>query len=64
MIFQTSLLVGYVSIPWRVSAIDLDVSENGGFSPQIIHFKRVFHYFHHAILGNSLFSETPIWGLQ
>ena len=25
----------------------MDVSENSGFSPQIIHCNRVFHYFHH-----------------
>ena len=24
--------------------IEMDVSENSGFSPQIIHFNRVFHY--------------------
>ena len=24
--------------------LDLEVSENSGFSPQIIHFNRVFHY--------------------
>ena len=29
----------------------MDVSENSGFSPQIIHFNRVFHYFHHPFLG-------------
>ena len=31
--------------------------ENGGFSPQIIHFDRVFHYFHHPFWG-----PTPIFG--
>ena len=25
--------------------------KNGGFSPQIIHFDRVFHYFHHPFWG-------------
>ena len=29
----------------------MDVSENRVFSPQIIHFNRVFHYFHHPCLG-------------
>ena len=29
----------------------MDVSENSGFSPQIIHFNRVFHYFHHPFWG-------------
>ena len=38
----------------------MDVSLNGGFSPQIIHFHRVFHY--KAIhFGVPLFLETPIW---
>ena len=35
------------------------VSENGGFSPQIIHFNRDFHYFHRPFWGVSLFLETP-----
>ena len=39
----------------------LDVSENSGFSPQISHFNRVFHYFHHPFWGVSLFLETPNW---
>jgi len=37
--------------------VDMDVSENGGFSPQINHFKRVFHYIHHPFWG-----PTPIFG--
>ena len=37
----------------------MDVSENSGFSPQIIHFNRVFHY-KPSILGIPLFSETLI----
>ena len=37
----------------------MGVSENGGFSPQIIHFNRVFHY-KPSILGIPLFLETPI----
>ena len=37
---------------------DIDVSENSGFSPQIIPFvHRVFHYFHHPFWG-----PTPIFG--
>ena len=31
--------------------------KNSGFSPQIIHFNRVFHYFHHPFWG-----PTPIFG--
>ena len=34
----------------------MGVSKNSGFSPQIIHFNRVFHYFHHPFWG------TPIFG--
>ena len=29
----------------------MDVSENCGFSPPIIHVNRVFHYFHHPFWG-------------
>ena len=31
----------------------------GGFPPQIIHFNRFFHYFHHPFWGPTLFLETP-----
>ena len=31
----------------------MDVSQNSGFSPQIIHFNRVFHDFHHPFWGFS-----------
>ena len=55
-------LVG--SIPWQLLYTDMDVSENSGFSPQIIHFNGVFHYFHHPFWGVSLFLETPISKLQ
>ena len=30
------------------------------FSPQIIPFNRVFHYFHHPFWGTSIFGNTPI----
>ncbi len=34
----------------------------GFFTPQIMNFTRVFHYFHHPFWGFSpLFLETPIW---
>ena len=29
----------------------MDVSENSGFPPQIIHFNKVFHDFHHPFWG-------------
>ena len=35
-----------------------DVSENGGFSPQIIHFNMVFHY-KPSILGYPYFWKHP-----
>ena len=47
----------------NVSTNSLDVSENNGFSPRIIHFNRVFHY-KPIHFGVPLFLETPIccWG--
>ena len=36
------------------------LSKNGGFSPQIIHFNRVFHDFHHPFWGTSIFGSTPM----
>ena len=50
---------------WKilVGLNDMDVSENGRFSPQIIHFYRVFHY-KPSILGEkTLFLETSIWAI-
>ena len=38
----------------------MDVSENSGFSPQIIHFNRVFHYFHPPFWGTPIFGNTHI----
>ena len=38
----------------------MDVSENSGFSPQSIHFNRVFHYFHHPFWGTPIFGNTHI----
>ena len=33
--------------------------KNSGFSPQIINFYRVFHYFHHPFWGIPIFGSTP-----
>ena len=33
----------------------MGVSKNRGVSPQIIHFNRVFHYFHHPFWGFSFY---------
>ena len=43
-----------------VQRIYMGVSKNRGFSPQIIHFNRVFHDFHHPFWV-PLFLETPIY---
>ena len=38
------------------------VSKNSGFSPQIIHFNRVFHCFHHPFgVFPPIFGNTQIW---
>ena len=37
----------------------MDVSENRGY-PQIIHFKKVFHYFHHPFWGTLIFGNTQM----
>ena len=44
-----------------------DVSENGGFSPQIIHFNRVFQYKPSIFWGTTSFGNTQMgldanWG--
>ena len=33
--------------------------KNSGFSPKIIDFNRVFHYFHHPFWGNPIFWKHP-----
>ena len=38
----------------------MDVSKNRGVSPQIIHFNRVFHYFHHPFWATPIFGNTHI----
>ena len=40
-------------------SLKMDVSENSGFSPQIIHLNRVFHYFHHPFWGTPYFLNHP-----
>ena len=39
----------------------MDVSENSG-TPQIIHFNRVFHYFHHPFWDTLIFGNIHIAG--
>ena len=37
-------------------------TQKQGWAPQIIHFNRVFHYFHHPFWGVfPLYLETPTW---
>ena len=38
----------------------MDVSENSGFSPQIIHFNKVFHHriINHPFWGTSILGNT------
>ena len=36
----------------------MGVSKNRGKTPQIIHFNRVFHYFHHPFWGTPIFGNT------
>ena len=38
----------------------MGVSKNSGFSPQIIHSNRVFHYFHHPFWGTPIFGNIQI----
>ena len=38
---------------------NMGVSQNSGVSPQIIHFNRVFHYFHHPFWGYHDFWKYP-----
>ena len=57
---QCKLVSGFV---W----VYMDVSENSGFSPQIIHFKKVFHDKPSILVVFPLFLETPMnrgstWG--
>ena len=43
----------------------MEVSLNGGFSPQIIHFNRVFHYFHHPFWGTTILGNPHLgWSVQ
>ena len=61
-IFQPAMFVyrrvlgGFKPI-WKVY---MDVSENSGFSSQIIHFNRVFHYKPSIFWGTTIFGNTHI----
>ena len=49
-----------VGVWWRWFNMYMGVSLNGGFSPQIIHFNRVFHYQVYPFWGTTIFRKTPI----
>ena len=44
----------------EISGLQMGVSKHRGFSPQIIHFNRVFHYFHHPFWGTTIFGNIQI----
>ena len=46
--------------------VHMDVSENGGFSPQIIHFDRVFRFsiINHPFWGTPIFGNTHMCGIR
>ena len=41
--------------------INLDVSKNTGFSPQLIHFNEVFRYFHHPFWGTTILGNPHLY---
>ena len=45
--------------PTGVVEIHMGVSENSGFSPQIIHYNRVFSIINHPFLGTTIFGKHP-----
>ena len=53
-----SVIDGMESFDHSGSWFNMDLSENSGFSPQIIHFNRVFHY-KPSILGYPYFWKHP-----
>ena len=53
-----SVTESFLNVEFRLNETGIDVSENRGFSPQIIHFSRVFHY-KPSILGYPYFWKRP-----
>ena len=54
-------LVGSVVFFWHIYIyINMDVSENSGFSPQIIHYNKIFNFFNHPFWGTPIFGNTHI----
>ena len=58
---MTSICGEIIPGHFEVAGCYMDVSENSGFSPQIIHFKKVFHYFHHPFWGTPIFGNTHMF---
>ena len=48
----------------QLQILNMDVSENSGFSSKILHFNRVFHDFHHPFWGTTIFGNTYIAWLE
>ena len=59
-IYYILYIVYIIYIIYIIYIYYIGVSKNGGFSPQIIHFSRVFHY-KPSIFGVPLLMDTPIW---
>ena len=55
-----------ISLCVHLEWVHMGVSKNYGFSPQIIHFNRLFHYIHHPFWGTPIFGNNHIpvhiWG--
>ena len=58
--WSTQVFCSFMVVGWQKEYEDMDVSENSGLSPQIIHFNRVFHYFNHPFWGTPIFGNTHI----
>ena len=65
IIFQTSMIMLHVNLQGCIKGLFHKPlygckSKNSCFflRPQIIHFNRVFHYFHHPFWGTSIFGNT------
>ena len=59
---QEYIILLYLSLKKNTSRENMGISKNSGVSPQIIHFHRIFHYFHHPFWGvpPHIFGSTSI----
>ena len=59
--FTKKIAIGAVNKNWlSTREYGCQPKNRGGFTPQIIHFNRVFHYFHHPFWGTMIFGNTHI----